>query len=103
MEGGEKKGRKYDSEPERSTVKRKYLAQPWLLLEKTAVERGRVTKRKHKQEKQKRITQGQDCSASGKGAQAQQPLEATGPSFHWSKRLHDSRISNLERTFRLRT
>jgi hypothetical protein len=51
------------------------------LLQKKAIERGRLVKREHKQEKrkEKEMTHGQEGSAQGKGAQAKQPLVATPP------------------------
>jgi hypothetical protein len=51
------------------------------LLQEKAIERGRLVKRKHKQERQKEMTQGQDWLAPRKGPQAQQLLAATAPIF----------------------
>jgi hypothetical protein len=40
---------------------------PEQLLQKNAIERGRLIRRKHKQEKRWELTQGQECSARRKG------------------------------------
>jgi hypothetical protein len=57
----EKNGGKHDSELE--LLKKAFSQNSEQLLQKNAIEQGRLVKRKHKQEKQKEMTHGQDCSA----------------------------------------
>jgi hypothetical protein len=79
LRSGQKKGGQHRGKLER--LNDNFSQSQEQLLRKMAIERGRLVKKNHKQEKQKEMTQGQDCLAREKGAQAQQPLVATPPRF----------------------
>jgi hypothetical protein len=61
---GEKKGGKYDNELE--LLKENFSQSQEQLFQTKAIERRRLVKRKHKQEKRKEMMHGQDYSARGK-------------------------------------